>query len=155
AAVTNWFTIVTVTALAPYCFDILLLIVPLFTLFAMPYLDRPQLAVFSCATIVVALAMALLGRLGHDVGLQESTPAWILHGLVILFVPVEAGLLAFLAWHNHLVMSAQTQHLRQAQGRLVAAIASERQGIERSLRDRTQRRLDTARERLGGIQRLV
>lgn len=150
-AAANWAIAVAATAIAPSAFNVLPLILLLPSLLAVRYLNRPELAALNGATIIVTGTVAVLGRLGPGVGIEEQTPDWVLNTVAVLFVPIAAGMACFLAWADHTAMAVKTRDMEKSRRRLLAATDAERRRIAGSLRQGPERQLaDVFRQ----IQRL-
>jgi signal transduction histidine kinase len=154
-AVSNWVISVAVTAIVPSALMMMPLIILFPTLLAVQHLDRARLAAMFGATIVVVAAAATAGRLQVGAGLERDAPAWVFDSFVVAFIPITAGLLAFLAWQNHVSLSAKAQALQESRARLVAATDRERRRIERNLHDGAQQRLVAAAVQLRVLDRLL
>lgn len=154
-AVFNWVAAITATALVPYALVILPITILLPTLLAVPHLNPVQLRAMLGATIAVELATGLVGRMQNGIGLEDQAPGWILHTLVILFVPITAGLAVFLAWQNHAVQSARADELVRSRLRLMTTTDRERRRIERDLNEGTHRRIIAAEAHVTSVKQLI
>lgn len=148
-AVANWVMIVVFATLVPFTVVILPLAILTPCLLALPFVTPAQFSVLAGGAVLAGGLMAAAGHLQGGVGLEAEAPGWALDALVILFIPLLAGLILRLAWQAHRSLVARANALVEAGGRIVAAGDRERRRIERALHDGTLRGLHSASARLG------
>jgi signal transduction histidine kinase len=89
------------------------------------------------------------------VGVQERADDWLIDFIITDLVLVSTTLLLFMAWQNHVSLSAKAEALQDSRARLVLATDRERRRIERYLHDGAQQRLVAAAMQLRVAQRLL
>jgi signal transduction histidine kinase len=154
-AALNWSAALAAVFIVPFALIIVGLVVLTPAMLALPHLDRARLEPLFGATLVTAAVVAAAARLQPGSGLEQLVPAWLVTGLVVLFVTLISGLIMFAAWRSHAGISARASAIRESRERLVAAGERERREIERELRDGAERRLGSAVAWIERTRRLV
>ena len=114
-----------------------------------------ELGFYVVTSVVVSLAVVLVGLLQDFSGLSEEVPVWVRDSVLIVFTPSLVALVALMVLQNSVrvqgVLAAvtasrselaeQADELRRSRARVVAATDRERRRIERDLHDGAQQRL--------------
>jgi signal transduction histidine kinase len=153
--VSTWLVALSTTAISPWALHVTPLVVLLPVVLAVPCIDRRRFAFVIGATVVIAVALTMLGRLQMGARLEELAPRDLRTVIAIVFVPMLVALVAFQASQNHAGLSEQAERLRASRTRLVTAIDRARRRLERDLHDGAQQRLVAAAVRLRVAQRLI
>jgi signal transduction histidine kinase len=144
--------------------------------FSMPYVEGFRLRLYVFGSILVSVAVAMVGVLQDFSGLSDDLPEWVRQAVVIGFTPFVGGMIAQLGLENsdHLgtalgeatainrrlrrseeALAEQARELRASRARVVAATDRERRRIERDLHDGAQQRLVALSVRLSVVRELV
>lgn len=162
ACVGAWTTAVICASLVPFSLPIMVLAVQFPVILALPYITRRLLRRFMIITVGCVLVCGVVARFQNGIGVEQHVPDLLQDWVVAVFVPVMAGLILLIAWHNFTTLqdaaaaadranealrASQQQLHRQAdelassRARLVAAEDAARRRIERDLHDGAQQHL--------------
>jgi signal transduction histidine kinase len=140
-----WATAVVCALLVPFSLPIMVLAVQFPVILAVPYVTRRLLRLFMIITVGCILICAAVARFQNGIGIEAHVPGWVPDVVVAVFVPVMAGLILLIAWHNFTTLQRQlhrqADELAASRARLVAATDSVRRRIERDLHDGAQQHL--------------
>ena len=158
----NWASALIVTFIAPVMLPVMVLGALLSVLFAEHYVRGRRLKTFIVITAGCALALGVIARLQDGAGLTDLIPDSVLTFVIITTLPIMAGLILLIAWHNGAALrkTAQTAQgtaaalqtsqellaeraaqLTASRARLITAADKERRRIERDLHDGAQQHL--------------
>lgn len=175
-AVSNWLIALGTTAIATFAWPVLAMSALLPAVFSMPYVEGFRLRLYVFGSILVSVAVAMVGVLQDFSGLSDDLPEWVRQAVVIGFTPFVGGMIAQLGLENsdHLgtalgeatainrrlrrseeALAEQARELRASRARVVAATDRERRRIERDLHDGAQQRLVALSVRLSVVRELV
>lgn len=175
-AVSNWLIALGTTAIATFAWPVLAMSALLPAVFSMPYVDGLRLRLYVFGSILVSVAVAMVGVLQDFSGLSDSLPEWVRQAVMIGFTPFVGGMIAQLGLENsaHLgtalgeateinrrlrrseeTLAEQARELRASRARVVAATDRERRRIERDLHDGAQQRLVALSVRLSVVRELI
>jgi signal transduction histidine kinase len=175
-AISNWLIAVGTTSIATFAWPILASSALLPAVFSIPYVEGFRLRLYVLGSILVSVAVAMLGVLQDFTGLSGALPREVREIVVIGFTPFVGAMIAQLGLENaaHLggalreamavnqrlqrseeTLAEQARELRASRARVVAATDRERRRIERDLHDGAQQRLVAMSVRLSVVQELV
>jgi signal transduction histidine kinase len=175
-AVANWLIAIATTSIATFAWPVLAASALLPAVFSMPYVEGLALRLYVFGSILVSVAVAMLGVLQDFSGLSSGLPEWVRQAVVIGFTPFVGGMIAQLALEHsaHLrqaldqanavnrrlreseeALAEQARELRASRARVVAATDRERRRIERDLHDGAQQRLVALSVRLSVVRELI
>jgi signal transduction histidine kinase len=158
----TWATALGVTLIAPSTLPIMALTAQMPVILALPYVSRLRLRVFMLLTVGCVLGLGMLARLQDMSGVSVQIPDSFQDIVVIASLPVMAGVILLIVWHNSAALRSMaeaatsannalraSQHLladradqlAASRARLVKATDSERRRIERDLHDGAQQHL--------------
>ncbi|MGH3755535.1 MAG: sensor histidine kinase, partial [Pseudonocardiaceae bacterium] len=158
----TWATVLGVTLIAPMTLPLMVLAAQMPVILAFPYITRRRLRVFLLLTVSCLLALGALARLQDMSGLSTQTPDLLQDVVIITSLPVLAGLILLIVWHNSTalrsaadaatsansalmasqrLLARRAEQLAASRARLVAATDAERRRIERDLHDGAQQHL--------------
>ena len=172
-AIANYLIALGATAIAPFAMPVLLIATLLPAVLAVPYVTRAELRLYVLGSFVAAIGVAALGSLQDVTGFSATLPEWIAPGVVVLFTPFMAAMVATIALTNGTVLddavrllvdtnrqlvdtqstlAENVDELRTSRARVVAAADRERRRIERDLHDGAQQALLNAAMRLAIVR---
>jgi signal transduction histidine kinase len=172
-AISNWLIALGTTAIATFAWPVLAMSALLPAVFSMPYVSGLRLRLYVFGSILVSVAVAMVGVLQDFSGLSGALPDWVRQAVVIGFTPFVGGMIAQLGLENsaHLgsaleeayavnlrlrrseeILAEQARELRASRARVVAATDRERRRIERDLHDGAQQRLVALSVRLSLVR---
>jgi signal transduction histidine kinase len=122
---------------------------------AVPFVSPGRLRVLFVITITGSVGIVALGRFQSGAGIEGAAPEWVKDTLLLFFVPLNVGLVAFAGWHNHIVLTRRADELRRSRARVVQATDRARRNLERDLHDGAQQLLVGATVQLRAAHRLV
>jgi signal transduction histidine kinase len=175
-AISNWLIALGTTAIATFAWPVLAMSALLPAVFSMPYVEGFRLRLYVFGSILVSVAVAMVGVLQDFSGLSGELPEWVRQAVVIGFTPFVGGMIAQLGLENsaHLgaalgeatainrrlrqseeTLAEQARELRASRVRVVAATDRERRRIERDLHDGAQQRLVALSVRLSVLRELI
>jgi signal transduction histidine kinase len=175
-AISNWLIALGTTAIATFAWPVLAMSALLPAVFSMPYVEGFRLRLYVFGSILVSVAVAMVGVLQDFSGLSAELPEWVRQAVVIGFTPFVGGMIAQLGLENsaHLgaalgeatainqrlrsseeMLAEQARELRASRARVVAATDRERRRIERDLHDGAQQRLVALSVRLSVVRELI
>ncbi len=154
-AAANWGVAIAAATIATFCWPLMMLAALLPSVLAASLLTGRELAFYVATSVVVSLAVVLVGLLQDFSGLSDDVPEWVRDAVLIFFAPSLVALVALMVLQNSVrmqgvlaAMSAsraelaeQADELRRSRARVVAATDRERRRIERDLHDGAQQRL--------------
>jgi signal transduction histidine kinase len=154
-AVANWSIAIAAAMVATFSWPLMMQTALLPCVLAATIISGRELAAYVAISVVVSIAVVLVGNLQDATGLTGRTPDWIRDLVLILFAPALAGLVALMVTQYSTTMQAALRslrasraelatgadELRASRSRLVAATDRERRRIERDLHDGAQQRL--------------
>ena len=154
-AVANWSIAIGAATIATFSWPLMMLTALLPCVLAASMITGRELAAYVAISVVVSLAVVLVGILQDFSGLTEATSGWVRDAVLIVFAPSLVALLALTVSQNSTSMQAvlsavrgsraelaeQADELRASRARVVAATDRERRRIERDLHDGAQQRL--------------
>ena len=154
-AVANWAISILAATIATFSWPLMMLTALLPAVLAASMTSRREIGSYVAVSVVVSLAVVLVGLLQDFSGLTGEVPTWLRNLVVIVFAPLLVALLALMVMQNSLSMQrvvaavqasrgALAEHaaeLRRSRSRVVAATDRERRRIERDLHDGAQQRL--------------
>jgi signal transduction histidine kinase len=154
-AVANWIIAIVAATIATFCWPLMMLTALLPSVLAASLITGRELAFYVLTSVVVSLAVVLVGLLQDFSGLSEDVPRWVRDAVLIVFAPSLVGLVALMVLQSSVRMqgaldtltasraeiAAQADELRRSRARVVAATDRERRRIERDLHDGAQQRL--------------
>jgi signal transduction histidine kinase len=120
----------------------LLMILP--AILAIPHVERRVYQMITAVSVMVALTVALAGRLGPGIGIEERAPEPLVDAFVMVIITCTAILALFITSVNHAALVEQAQFLQDSRALLMASSDHERRRIERDLHDGAQQRLVAA-----------
>jgi signal transduction histidine kinase len=171
-----WTTAVICAWLVPLSLPIMVLAVQFPVILAVPYVTRRLLRLFMVISVGCILICGVVARFQNGIGVERYVPEALQDVVVAVFVPVMAGLILLIAWHNFTTLQdaataadhandalrvSQQQLHRQAaelaasRARLVAATDAARRRIERDLHDGAQQHLVALAVNMRTAQRLA
>jgi len=169
-AIGNWVVGISVTFVVPFIWPILMLTVLMPLVLAVPHVRRSQLVTLITSSVVIVVAVSLLGLTQMATGITDDVSPWIrttvvvsaLAAVFIIIVVIvwqahaqnEAILLRVLATNTELgrseeELARQAVLLQDSRSRLASVADQERRRIERDLHDGAQQRLVGLAVRLG------
>jgi signal transduction histidine kinase len=172
-AIANYLIALGATAIAPFAMPVLLIATMLPAVLAVPYVTRAELRLYVLGSFVAAIGVAALGSLQDVTRFSAALPEWIAPGVVVVFTPFMAAMVATIALTNGTVLddavrllvdtnrqlvdtqstlAENVDELRASRARVVAAADQERRRIERDLHDGSQQALLNAAVRLAVIR---
>jgi signal transduction histidine kinase len=175
-AISNWLIAVGTTSIATFAWPVLASSALLPAVFSISYVEGLRLRLYVFGSILVSVAVAMLGVLQDFSGLSAELPEWVRQAVVIGFTPFVGAMIAQLGLENsgHLrgalreamavnqrlrhseeTLAEQASELRASRARVVAATDRERRRIERDLHDGAQQRLVALSVRLSVVRDLV
>ncbi len=158
----TWATALGVTLIAPMTLPVMVLTAQMPVILAFPYVTRRRLRVFLLLTVGCVLGLGTLARLQDMAGLSTQTPDLLQDVVIIVSLPVLAGLILLIVWHNSTalrsaadaatsansalmasqrLLARRAEQLAASRAQLVAATDTERRRIERDLHDGAQQHL--------------
>jgi signal transduction histidine kinase len=154
-AAANWGIAIAAATIATFCWPLMMLAALLPSVLAASLITGRELAFYVVTSVVVSLAVVLVGLLQDFSGLSEDVPEWIREVVLIVFAPSLVALVALMVLQNSVRMqgmlaavtasraelAGQADELRRSRARVVAATDRERRRIERDLHDGAQQRL--------------
>lgn len=147
-AVANWQAALGVALVGVFAWPLMLLAAVLPAIVVVPYSDRVQTGFYVVSSLVVALAVTLLGNLQDFSGVSDSAPEWATQLVVAFFAPFLSALIVLTAWQNSArlqdALAAEislNRRVEESRRRVVVATDAERRRIERDLHDGAQQRL--------------
>jgi signal transduction histidine kinase len=154
-AAANWGIAIAAATVATFCWPLMMLAALLPSVLAASLITGRELAFYVVTSVVVSLAVVLVGLLQDFSGLSEDVPEWIREVVLIVFAPSLVALVALMVLQNSVRMqgvlaavtasraelAGQADELRRSRARVVAATDRERRRIERDLHDGAQQRL--------------
>jgi signal transduction histidine kinase len=154
-AAANWGIAIAAATIATFCWPLMMLTALLPSVLAASLITGRELGFYVVTSVVVSLAVVLVGLLQDFSGLSEEVPAWVRDAVLIVFAPALVGLVALMVLQNSVrvqgvlaavtasrsELSEQADELRRSRARVVAATDRERRRIERDLHDGAQQRL--------------
>jgi signal transduction histidine kinase len=175
-AIANWLIALGTTAIATFAWPVLAMSALLPAVFTISYVSGFTLRLYVFGSILVSVAVAIIGVLQDFSGLSGDLPEWVREAVVIGFTPFVGAMIAQLGLENsaHLgaalteaiavnarlrdseqILAEQARELRASRARVVAATDRERRRIERDLHDRAQQRLVALSVRLSVVRELI
>jgi signal transduction histidine kinase len=154
-AAANWGIAIAAATIATFSWPLMMLAALLPSVLAASLITGKALAFYVVTSVVVSLAVVLVGLLQDFSGLSEDVPEWIREAVLIVFAPSLVALVALMVLQNSVRMQSvlaavtasraelagQADELRRSRARVVAATDRERRRIERDLHDGAQQRL--------------
>jgi signal transduction histidine kinase len=154
-AAANWGIAIAAATIATFCWPLMMLAALLPSVLAASLITGRELAFYVVTSVVVSLAVVLVGLLQDFSGLSEDVPEWIREAVLIVFAPSLVALVALMVLQNSVRMqgmlaavtasraelAGQAEELRRSRARVVAATDRERRRIEGDLHDGAQQRL--------------
>ena len=154
-AAANWGIAIAAATIATFSWPLMMLAALLPSVLAASLITGRALAFYVVTSVVVSLAVVLVGLLQDFSGLSEDVPEWIREAVLIVFAPSLVALVALMVLQNSVRMqgvlaavtasraelAGQADELRRSRARVVAATDRERRRIERDLHDGAQQRL--------------
>jgi signal transduction histidine kinase len=154
-AAANWSIAIAAATIATFSWPLMMLTALLPSVLAASLITGNELGFYVATSVVVSLAVVLVGLLQDFSGLSEEVPEWVRDAVLIVFAPALVALVALMVLQNSVrvqgVLAAvtasrselaeQADELRRSRARVVAATDRERQRIERDLHDGAQQRL--------------
>lgn len=110
--------------------------------FVTPRVLRMLLAAMTVTAAIVIVEARLLPGTGLE-ALAADSP-WIIHGLMLFFIPSSVAMVSLSAWFNHHSLWGRAEDLGRARHRLGQALTQERRALERDLHDGAQQLLIAA-----------
>jgi signal transduction histidine kinase len=154
-AAANWSIAIAAATIATFSWPLMMLTALLPSVLAASLITGKELGFYVVTSVVVSLAVVLVGLLQDFSGLSEEVPEWVRDAVLIVFTPSLVALVALMVLQNSVRMQGvlaavtasrselaeQTDELRRSRARVVAATDRERRRIERDLHDGAQQRL--------------
>jgi signal transduction histidine kinase len=154
-AIANWGVAVVVALIATFAWPVMIWTALLPTVVAASFIGGRELATYVATSVLVALAVVLVGLLQDFSGFSDRVDEWVRDTILIVTAPGRVAVVALMAWHNSTSMQTmladvtasrgelaeQANELRRSRARVVAATDRERRRIERDLHDTAQQRL--------------
>jgi signal transduction histidine kinase len=154
-AAANWGIAIAAATIATFSWPLMMLTALLPSVLAASLITGKELAFYVVMSVVVSLAVVVVGLLQDFSGLSEDVPEWVRDAVLIVFAPSLVALVALIVLQNSVrmqgVLAAVTasraelaeraEELRRSRARVVAATDGERRRIERDLHDGAQQRL--------------
>ena len=154
-AAANWSIAIAAATIATFCWPLMMLTALLPSVLAASLITGKELTFYVVTSVVVSLAVVLVGLLQDFSGLSEDVPGGIRDAVLVFFAPTLVALVALMVLQNSVrvqgVLAAvtasrselaeQADELRRSRARVVAATDRERRRIERDLHDGAQQRL--------------
>jgi signal transduction histidine kinase len=154
-AAANWGIAIAAATIATFSWPLMMLTALLPSVLAASFVTGRELAIYVVTSVVVSLAVVLVGLLQDFSGLSEDVPEWVRDAVLIVFAPSLVALVALIVLQNSVrvqgmltavtasrtELAEQAEELRRSRARVVAATDRERQRIERDLHDGAQQRL--------------
>jgi signal transduction histidine kinase len=154
-AAANWGIAIAAATIATFSWPLMMLTALLPSVLAASLITGRELAFYVVTSVVVSLAVVLVGLLQDFSGLSDDVPEWVRDAVLIVFAPSLVALVALMVLQNSVrmqgVLAAVTasraelaeraEELRRSRARVVAATDRERRRIERDLHDGAQQRL--------------
>jgi signal transduction histidine kinase len=112
--------------------------------FAAPILPPARLRALLVVVVATVPVLVVLARFQQGARLEDRAPAWIVHGLLLVFVPVSVAIVAWASWHNHAALWDRAEDMRRSRARVVQATDDARRALERDLHDGAQQQLVAA-----------
>lgn len=151
----NWAAAVVVSAVATFAWPLMLQAALLPAAIAVAFVSRPRFVGIAAISVVTAAGSTCLGLFQDFSGLSDNVPHWSRSTVLVVFAPLIAALVVFIALQNSFRLQAaldealhaqvaladRADELRRSRARVVAATDRERQRIERDLHDGAQSRL--------------
>src|SRR4051812_46453196 len=128
--VANWVALAAFTALVPFTLEFSSLFILIPALLAIPYLSPAGIRGIFAGALIAVSAAAVFGRFQHGLGLEAIAPIWNLNALLLLGLPMGAGLAGYVSWQNHRTLVSRDRAVRASRARLVASTDQERRRIE-------------------------
>lgn len=154
-AVANWSIAIAAATIATFSWPLMMLTALLPCVLAASIVSGRDLAAYVAISVVVSVAVVLVGILQDFSGLTDAAAGWVSDSVLIVFAPTLVGLVALMVFQNSTTMQAaidavrgsraelaeQAAELMASRARVVAATDRERRRIERDLHDGAQQRL--------------
>lgn len=147
-AVANGVVAPAATLIATFAWPLMMLAALLPAVLAAPYVSGPRLARYVVLSLVVSIAVVVLGLYQDVSGFEAELPSWLPPVILLVFTPFLAGMVVVTALqHSTRLRSALAETLdanraiRDSRARVVAATDHERRRVERDLHDGAQQRL--------------
>jgi signal transduction histidine kinase len=154
-AAANWGIAIAAATIATFSWPLMMLAALLPSVLAASLITGRELTFYVVTSVVVSLAVVLVGLLQDFSGLSDDVPEWLREAVLIVFAPSLVALVALMVLQNSVRMQAmlaavmesraelagQADELRRSRARVVAATDRERRRIERDLHDGAQQRL--------------
>jgi len=131
----------------------LMLLLPV--LLGVPTVSRVVMRRLVVGVVAVAFATVAAGRLARMSNLEHDLPAWLIHLVVLQYVPLSLTIIALEVWHNHVSVVARADELRRSRARVVHATDRARRNLERDLHDGAQQLLVGATVQLRAAHRML
>ncbi|MGI9606322.1 MAG: sensor histidine kinase [Acidimicrobiales bacterium] len=165
----NWFVVTIAALLAAPVWPVLVLAAVLPATAAASYVDAGQFQRYLGGSVVVSGACTGLGLFVSVTPIEDDVPDWAIESVLAIFVPLLTAMVGLLALQNFTRMRAamgnliqthgqlqlQSDALRAARTRMVAAANQERRRIERDLHYGTQQHFVAMGLKVGAIRRAV
>lgn len=162
ASIANWVVAIAVAAVVTFLWPPMLLVAVLPGFLAVSFLPTPRVRRYLAISLVVAVAVALLGLLQDFSGFSDAAPRAARNSVLIVVTPLMALMIVVIARaHSERLQAAltaavragdaqarQAQELRASRARVVAAADHARRRIEQDLHDGAQQRLVAIKLRL-------
>ena len=140
-AVANWSIAIVAATIATFSWPLMMLTALLPCVLAASIITGRELAAYVAVSVVVSVAVVLVGILQDFSGLTDDATGWVSDSVLIVFAPSLVALVALMVFQNSTSMQSVVEELRASRARVVAATDRERRRIERDLHDGAQQRL--------------